>query len=358
MFKYSIIVCAYNEAEHIGKCLKSLILQNFDSDEYEILVIDNSSIDATAEKVKETIESYSDRNISIRLITIKHVGLSASRNTALELANSKYVSFVDGDACVDINWLKQIDKAVSSRQPNEKVFSGSVKNLNTSSVFSEFLYNAHVGPALNSSTESKLVGANMTFDKTVFTDVQFLDGLRRGDESCLLEQLKQIEPFTSEKHVPLAVVFNDYPASIAEWTKVLFSEGRMRFLIDHKIIKSKRATDKSKMLFRVFYLTAVLFLLINVVTMSLSVESFFICLLPIVARFWGARRMMRNSLRDNFGGRRIFTAILSPAFALYNFFIRDLAIVVSALVSRRTSFVPISSKSEVLDVFIKPYKTQ
>jgi len=55
--KVSIIVPARNEEEFIGKCLDSLIKQNYEN--YEIVVIDDSSDDATGEIISKYAKKYS-----------------------------------------------------------------------------------------------------------------------------------------------------------------------------------------------------------------------------------------------------------------------------------------------------------
>ena len=55
--KVSIILPARNEEEFIGKCLDSLINQDYEN--YEIIVIDDSSDDATGEIISEYAKKYS-----------------------------------------------------------------------------------------------------------------------------------------------------------------------------------------------------------------------------------------------------------------------------------------------------------
>ncbi|MCE5328732.1 glycosyltransferase [bacterium] len=47
----SVIVPAYNEEKFIGACISSLEKQNFNKDDYEIIVIDNGSTDNTVQIV-------------------------------------------------------------------------------------------------------------------------------------------------------------------------------------------------------------------------------------------------------------------------------------------------------------------
>ena len=44
----SIIVPVYNQEKYIGRCLRSLLAQDFDKDRFEVIVINDGSNDKTA----------------------------------------------------------------------------------------------------------------------------------------------------------------------------------------------------------------------------------------------------------------------------------------------------------------------
>jgi len=54
----SIIIPCRNEEEYIGKCLNSIITQDYPKDELEVLVVDGMSEDRTKEIVKEYTQKY------------------------------------------------------------------------------------------------------------------------------------------------------------------------------------------------------------------------------------------------------------------------------------------------------------
>ncbi|MFA5493687.1 MAG: glycosyltransferase [Porticoccaceae bacterium] len=88
----SVIVPAWNAASFIGECLASAIAQ--DHADLEILVIDDASSDATADRVATL--AAADARISL----IRHAsnrGVSAARNTGLAAASGAYVAFLDAD---------------------------------------------------------------------------------------------------------------------------------------------------------------------------------------------------------------------------------------------------------------------
>lgn len=89
----SIIVPAYNIEEHLPRCLHSLLEQDLDPNDYEIIVVDDGSSDGSL-RVAETI-ARSHPNIVTH--SQPNQGLSAARNAGMRLARGRYLFFVDGD---------------------------------------------------------------------------------------------------------------------------------------------------------------------------------------------------------------------------------------------------------------------
>jgi glycosyltransferase involved in cell wall biosynthesis len=87
----SVIVPAYNLAEHVGDAVESLRLQSFR--DFEAIVIDDGSTDDTAARARAAAEG--DRRF--RVLTQPNGGLSAARNAGLEMARAPVIGFLDGD---------------------------------------------------------------------------------------------------------------------------------------------------------------------------------------------------------------------------------------------------------------------
>lgn len=103
--KYSIIVCVYNGEKYVEKCLTSLLNQTYSN--YEILVIDDGSIDYTASLLKK----YKN-NKKITIISQKNQGLSIARNVGIKKSSGDYLLFVDIDDTVAPTFLETIEKAM------------------------------------------------------------------------------------------------------------------------------------------------------------------------------------------------------------------------------------------------------
>ena len=94
--KVSIILPARNEEEYIGRCLDSLIKQNYE--DYEIIVIDDSSEDATG----KIISDYSKKHSNIIPVTARPkpegwMGKNWACMEGYEKASGELLLFTDAD---------------------------------------------------------------------------------------------------------------------------------------------------------------------------------------------------------------------------------------------------------------------
>jgi glycosyltransferase involved in cell wall biosynthesis len=93
--KVSVVVCAYNAERTMRRCLESL--RSLDYPNFEVIVVDDGSSDATAQIAAEFPE--------FRLIRQPNKGLSAARNVGLQAAVGELVAYTDSDCVVDPHWL-------------------------------------------------------------------------------------------------------------------------------------------------------------------------------------------------------------------------------------------------------------
>jgi len=107
--KVSVVLIVLNERKHIKRCVDALLRQSFL--DYEIIVIDNGSIDGTG----EIIESYDDVKIKYFVENAK-CGLSILRNYGIAKSRGEYVFFTDGDCIPNKYWL---DEGVRILQDNK-----------------------------------------------------------------------------------------------------------------------------------------------------------------------------------------------------------------------------------------------
>ena len=105
----SIIVPVYNVETYISKCLDSIINQTYKN--LEIILINDESTDNSLSICNE----YKNKDDRIKVISIKHGGLSKARNTGLDIAKGDYIGFVDSDDYINEDMYKSLyDALVSS----------------------------------------------------------------------------------------------------------------------------------------------------------------------------------------------------------------------------------------------------
>lgn len=108
MTKLSFIVPVYNVAPYLRKCVDSLLAQDYE--DYEIILVDDGSTDASPQICDEYAADYNN----IRVIHQPNGGLSAARNSGVKTAKGEYICFVDSDDYWEPNVLNglmaQIDR--------------------------------------------------------------------------------------------------------------------------------------------------------------------------------------------------------------------------------------------------------
>lgn len=104
MLKFSVIVPVYNIGRFLRECLESLCNQTLD--DFEAIVVDDGSVDSSAEICKE----YAERDSRVKFFHKENGGVSSALNMGLRYATGKYLCFVDGDDWIDLNTLEFIYK--------------------------------------------------------------------------------------------------------------------------------------------------------------------------------------------------------------------------------------------------------
>src|SRR5579872_914980 len=116
MLSFSIVVATHNRADQIMATLNSLLRQNTRCD-FEIIVVDNNSSDATSATVRGLD--------GVRYVFEGQLGSSFARNAGIERSSGEIVAFVDDDATVAPDWLEELQR-VYERFPDAWCVGGKI----------------------------------------------------------------------------------------------------------------------------------------------------------------------------------------------------------------------------------------
>lgn len=104
MMKLSVIVPIYKVEPYLSKCVDSLLNQDLSKEDYEIILVDDGSPDGCP----AICDEYADTYDNVKVIHRNNGGLSAARNSGIEVAQGRYVQFVDSDDYLEPNVLKTL----------------------------------------------------------------------------------------------------------------------------------------------------------------------------------------------------------------------------------------------------------
>lgn len=113
----SLVLPVYNVEKYLGRCLDSCLDQNIPNDQYEIIIVDDGSSDASGQIGKD----YENKFENVILIQQENKGLSGARNTGLDHAKGKYVWFIDSDDWIEPNILSDIIKNMEEAKADTMV---------------------------------------------------------------------------------------------------------------------------------------------------------------------------------------------------------------------------------------------
>ena len=96
MVKVSIIIPVYNVEKYINHCVRAA--RNQTLQDIEIILVDDESPDGCP----QICDDYAKNDSRIKVVHKKNGGLGFARNSGLEVATGKYVTFLDSDDFVDL----------------------------------------------------------------------------------------------------------------------------------------------------------------------------------------------------------------------------------------------------------------
>lgn len=98
----SVIVPVYNVEQYIHQCVDSILSQTYKN--LEIILVDDGSPD----NCPAICDGYARNDDRVKIIHQENGGLSAARNSALDLCTGEYIAFVDSDDWIESNAYEEM----------------------------------------------------------------------------------------------------------------------------------------------------------------------------------------------------------------------------------------------------------
>jgi len=148
----SVVVPSHNRENDLSRALESLMVQTYPREQYEIVVVDDST---PAVRIK--------KSPTIKLIHIPPTSHTKARNLGIKESRGDIVAFTDDDCIPDKDWLKRISEAF--QDPD-------VMGVEGRTLAEKMGINFH---AAENTTGQKYPTCNIAFRKSVLTNVGGFD---------------------------------------------------------------------------------------------------------------------------------------------------------------------------------------
>lgn len=196
--RISCIICTYRNPDLLRDALQSLAEQDLPRQDYEVIVVDNNSRDAT-ESVTREFMTAADSNVSY--VLEPRQGLAYARNTGLEHARADIIAFTDDDAVATPGWLSAL-LAVYDTNPDAWAAGGPVEGLwkveRPDWLTDDMLLNLSLRTWGDERRPlvwpERLIGVNSSFRRIAFDEIgQFTGGLGRKGRLLLGHEDTEIQ---------------------------------------------------------------------------------------------------------------------------------------------------------------------
>lgn len=219
-----MIVPAYNAGKTIERCLASLVEQNINRSDYEVIVVDDGSTDSTSDLIKKFDVTY---------IYQKNKGPAAARNHGAKTAKGKIILFTDSDCVPQNNWIEEMTKPFSD--PSVIAVKGAYRTNQKSMTarFSQLEFEERFDMLKKAESIDMIDTYSAAFRKDIFWSVNGFDEffpVANNEDTELSYKLSGM----GYKMVfnPKAVVCHlNHPDSIKRYARLKFWRGYWRMVV-------------------------------------------------------------------------------------------------------------------------------
>jgi GT2 family glycosyltransferase len=227
----TIIIPTRDRKDSLREAVLSLASLDYPRDRYEVLVVDDGSVDGTGEMIREIRSRYP---VSLDYYRQDRKGLSAAKNLGIRMAQGEYLVFTDEDCVFEKDWLHRLMAGFDS--PDVGVVGGPDRIPPRSPFLarcSDYCLTSFVGTGGVREGEKMRVayyyprGCNCAIPRSVFDRVEgFDESLIPGEDIEVVYRIRQAG--YAIRFVPGAFVWHKRRGSLTGFSRQIFYRGHGR----------------------------------------------------------------------------------------------------------------------------------
>ena len=227
----SVVIPTYNRREYLKICLDAFARQTYPQNLYDVIVVDDGSMDDTSSFLSEYSKSTPFTLISLRQ---ENQGPAIARNLGIRKARGELVAFTDDDCVVKEDWLYN-----HSRSFNDDMVGG-VGGVVESKVLGIYgLYFDYMGilsPLADAETVYYIITANACYRKDVLMKAGgFNEKIKKpGCEDPILS-IKVRQMGYTLRYNPESVVWHYHKNNIKSFARTFYNYGRGKEILDREL---------------------------------------------------------------------------------------------------------------------------
>ena len=175
--KFSVLICTYNRAEMLARCLDALVCRTEEKPD-QVIVVNGGNA-----RADEQVNKYAGRqDIQVKLVKTVNKNLAASRNVGLPYCTGDLVAMTDDDAEVYADWVTQMKRA-HAEHPEAGAVGGAVLSAGMDSLVSRVADKVTFSNYPAPQAVRTLPGVNVSYKRAAVDQVGPQDeALIRGED--------------------------------------------------------------------------------------------------------------------------------------------------------------------------------
>jgi biofilm PGA synthesis N-glycosyltransferase PgaC len=318
----SVVVACRDEQKNLPALLTHISLQNYPSDLFEVIIVNDSSTDKT---VEVAIGFSGIRNINI--LKNKGEGKKQALRTGISASKGNLIITTDADCRMGIDWIRTIASFYEINKPDMIICPVQIEPV--TGIFGRFqelefisLQGITAGSSL-SGEATMCNGANLAFKKEVYLDhtANLHDEIYSGDDIFFLQSLKRDD----RSKILWLESQNAIVTTTSSSTHGSFLKQRSRW-----ISKAKAYKDRDTIILGIVVFTAIILQISYLIACLINQTLIIVSLSVFVVKSIPDYVILINTTR-RYGRKKLMWWFL-PTQLMYPFYV--LSVVLYSLISR------------------------